>query len=391
MASVSDLQRLIDEAGPGVEGRRHEVAEDEDLLPVDWRRLFPRSAPRDRGKEDWDVYGDDWQPAFPPEVLERVTAAARVGSGRNPHPEAPCGGPTAMHRCAWYEPLHTHPAGWGIYLREACVLDRMIAIAAAIRLPYSISPLFLKALYRVSAYGLFLHEQFHHKIESLGFRLLVVEGRLRYLDYDRNVYRKLLGTNACLEEALANADAYRRLGESAYRRWFGPSLLDAARLAMSAGWTSAPPGYNQAGLYISESSYRDALATLAAQVHEGIATPSRTRAWRSGANMHESMLPITANIWTVVPTGTRPLMPLRKFRSRPNLRLRRLLRPSAGRRSMVGVILRSSRRNGSGFRRSGSERLPCQRERLSELQCPPPSTPLSPRAARSMPGRSCTR
>ena len=65
---------------------------------------------------------------------------------------------------------------------------------------------------RSAFWSLYLHEIYHHKVESFGIRLQVVQGRGSYVRYkDINVYVPLKGDDQQLEEALANAYCYHRL------------------------------------------------------------------------------------------------------------------------------------------------------------------------------------
>ena len=311
MASTSELLELLEHADPGREDLGPGTDEDEDRYSrINWAAVTPRRAPTDVGESDWDLYGDEWHPDFPQEWVEALGEALQ--SGQAPAgPEAPCGDKSyASHRCAWYVPLHLSPSGFGIYIRERCVLERALRIGSRLRGTRP-SPILQKALYRAGTYQLFLHEQFHHKIESFGFRLVVVEGKLRYADYEARVYRKVLGTNSCIEEAMANADAHRRLGESTYANWIGPSIVNASRQTQEASWRRSPPGYSQAGNFLTASSYYDGLALLKAQVHEATLHPRRVSPWRVRANMAESMFRITSHIYTVYPVGATPLLPIR--------------------------------------------------------------------------------
>lgn len=75
-----------------------------------------------------------------------------------------------------------------------------------------------RQLLRSAFYVFYLHEQFHHKVESLGFRLLITTGADRYRPYKTNVYRRTYLTVDCLEESLANAESYLRLSEERYKQ-----------------------------------------------------------------------------------------------------------------------------------------------------------------------------
>lgn len=84
--------------------------------------------------------------------------------------------------CAWSCPIHFFGHGWGILIRESCILGLTTDIArfvnwSAVRIsPSSIVTQFLRSAFDV----LLLHEQFHHKVESLGFRLRSVSTATAY-------------------------------------------------------------------------------------------------------------------------------------------------------------------------------------------------------------------
>jgi hypothetical protein len=82
--------------------------------------------------------------------------------------------------CAWYCPMHFFGHGWGIYIREACILSHAIDIAAMVHWPsvHAPRPEIARHLLRSAFYVFFLHEQFHHKVESLGLRLLIATGHV---------------------------------------------------------------------------------------------------------------------------------------------------------------------------------------------------------------------
>ncbi|MHD0279562.1 hypothetical protein [Rhodococcus aetherivorans] len=320
MTLPTELLALLDDVNPGRDDAGPRTDDGDRVALVKWKILAPpaRNASRD-GEFDHDIYGDEeWSPDFPEDWVQAIDDALESGEAPS-GPEAPCGTEAARgathsvspHRCAWYVALHHSSTSFGIYIREACVLKRAVRIAARLPRGTPRSGTLLRSVYRAAAYELFLHEQFHHKIESFGFRLLVVENAPKYLAYKSHVYQSLFGTNACLEEALANADAHRRLSEPTYFAWIGQSVLRATRQALEASWQVSPPGYNQAARYLSDASYTAALAVLKAQVHEGLTHPLRTTPWKVSGNLAESIFPITSHIYTVFPVGTSPLMPIR--------------------------------------------------------------------------------
>jgi hypothetical protein len=72
----------------------------------------------------------------------------------------------------------------------------------------------MKSVLRAATDMYFLYEQYHHKIECLASRTEVASGRPAYVKYHAGVYSAVLGTDRVLEEALANAGSFQRIGES---------------------------------------------------------------------------------------------------------------------------------------------------------------------------------
>ena len=108
-----------------------------------------------------------------------------------------------------------HPFFWarlGIYIGESCILDiaRDISFYVDWKSVHASPSSIARQLLRSAFYVLFLHEQFHHKVESLGLRYLIATGTDHYRPYKANVYRPLYLSSGCLEESLANAESYGR-------------------------------------------------------------------------------------------------------------------------------------------------------------------------------------
>ena len=206
--------------------------------------------------------------------------------------------------------MHFFGHGWGIYIRESCVLSQGIELATFVHWPSVRVPRreIARHLLRSAFYALFLHEQFHHKVESLGFRLLVTTGTDRYRPYKRNVYRRTYLTSDCLEESLANAESYRRLGEPRYARRVDPAIRAGLRRFLKASIRKQPPGYREGVNYLSESSYREGLYDLQSRVLDGVVPPPTPAGhWSVAPNMITSLADITDDIYVVLPVGARPI------------------------------------------------------------------------------------
>jgi hypothetical protein len=218
MASAEEIVDWLDEQKTIRIGESpwRTLSEDEDVILTDWKRLFPSERPTGRGNLDWEVSEDDW------ESTDQVAPDAETEGFSNKVRESIEAEPPSKNdaerteelgwdTCAWYQPMHFFGNDWGIFIHRDCIREIAIWIARFLPKGTLVSPPLIKALTRAGFAVLFLHEQFHHKIESLGIRLHVVENSSRYLPYERKVYVPTCGTDDNLEEAIANADAFLRL------------------------------------------------------------------------------------------------------------------------------------------------------------------------------------
>jgi HicA toxin of bacterial toxin-antitoxin, len=215
--------------------------------------------------------------------------------------------------CAWYCPIHFFGHSWGIYIREHCILSCAIEIASFVdwraipNAPARRDGL-ARQLLRSAFYVFYLHEHFHHKVESLGFRLLIATAADRYRPYKTHVYRPSFGTANCIEESLANADSYRRLSERRYVKRHDKAILDGLRSFLKASFPLQPPGYAEAMNFLNEPRYREGLWSLQSQVLDGRPVPATPTAhWVISPNMITSLMDITDNIYVVLPRGVRPI------------------------------------------------------------------------------------
>lgn len=290
--------------------------EEDDVYNVDWNGLFPPVAALRDGDEEWDLFGDGWEVGFDADFLGEIEEAV----GEDPPPssselssgtEAGFGG--QWDTCAWYQPIHFFGLDWGIFIREDCVRRQAVWVARFVeptaRLSYGGKTL-AKALVRAATYAYFLHEHFHHKVECLGLRLHVVERTSRYLPYHSMVYQKAAGTDDQLEEALANANMYHRLGHQPYAKWISPPIRDALREYLRWSFPFNPPGYRRALDYLKKTDFDDGENLLQGQVKEATLQPVQPTAdWDIAPRLMQSIFPVTSNIWTVVPKGQRSIFP----------------------------------------------------------------------------------
>ena len=271
--------------------------------------------------DDADVYEPDWSQVHPNESeateasmdMPSISAAAfdevlaRASGGFKEPP------PNVLDALAWYTPIHYFGTGAAIYIRESAVVTVAISIMSLLdRAAQEDWANFIGSL-RAAMSVLYLHEAFHHKIESLAIRLEVVEHKRRYIPYDDNVVIPLLrqGSNDVLEETLACAEMYRRFkDESLYRKGV-PDLVWRATLRMLPLWfKTMPPSYKQAGNYLTKGKFDHAMNRLVSQVQEATPTPRRDASeWALTPHQIRGLFDCQRITHMLVPLGQRPVLP----------------------------------------------------------------------------------
>ncbi|MCE2760256.1 MAG: type II toxin-antitoxin system HicA family toxin [Acetobacteraceae bacterium] len=235
---------------------------------------------------DWDI-GDSW--------LREKQLDKGVPDPPEPH-------------CAWYCPIHFFGHGWGIYVREQCILSHALYVAARVSWSEVSTTDWVRQLLRSAFYEFVLHEFFHHKVESLGLRLLIATGQDRYRPYKSNVYRPTLNTSGCLEESLANAESHRRLDEKRFKDRLDPAIREALRTHLYLSFRAQPPGYAQAINYLDQVKFTRGLYNLQSQVlHATLQPPMWPYHWAVAPNMITSLTDLTEEIYVILPSGSRPI------------------------------------------------------------------------------------
>jgi hypothetical protein len=163
-------------------------------------------------------------------------------------------------------------------------------------------------------FALYLHEDFHHKLEAFGIRLALADRTTpdHFLRYDAEVYRPSFNTDDNLEEALAGADTYQRLDTEPYRGILGSDIRVALKRWLSWRFSYLdPPGYRMAKCYLTDQPFKEASHRLQNQVLKATLCPkSDPRHWQAGPNMLRSLFPITADIYLLVPIGSTINLPV---------------------------------------------------------------------------------
>lgn len=281
---------------------------------IPWDGIFPSSRSRrprgDLGDVVLDVNPDDgtWRPTIPEDVEGRVARAIGERPSEPPFPDGQNTNiPEAQRilgvwdRCAWYQPMHYFGNDWGIYIRRKCLHERMEEVARFLPAATMVDRPLLEALYRSAFASFFLHEQFHHMVESLGIRMHVVQRRSAYLEYKAKVYRPSKGSDDNLEEALATANAYQRIGDDPYGPWIGKPVRDATWAFIEWRVPSDPPGYRMAKSYFDWYQFDAGQDVLQAQFDEAKLKPSRNpHDWAFATRMMQSMFKVTDHLWEIV-------------------------------------------------------------------------------------------
>jgi hypothetical protein len=214
-----------------------EIAEGETVYATSLSEVF-----REDGEGHAEVFGADdprmseWRNVIDETVRwvreheQTAVRARRAFRGLRIEPPEP--------HCAWYCPIHFFGHGWGIYIREQCILTITKDLAWFIdwKAVHASPSSIIRQLLRSAFYVFFLHEQFHHKVESLGFRFLISTGSDRYRPYKARVYRPTYLTADCLEESLANAESYNRLAEHRYTMRVEQAIRDGLRSFLEASF-----------------------------------------------------------------------------------------------------------------------------------------------------------
>ena len=270
--------------------------------------------------DDYDVYDPDWTQVHPtdsniglpsewvpeqPTVYDEIQERANGGFLVPPD--------DVLDALAWYTPIHYFGLGSAIYIREAAVFDVAATIINRLPDPERTRAENLDGVLRAALSVLYLHEAYHHKIESLAIRFEMVERTRRYLPYSREVYIPLTkqGSDDLLEEALACAEMYRRFKtENLYRRGV-PKLVREATLAMLLEWfPTLPPSYREAGRFLYPRSFDQAQRMLMSQVHEAAAEPKRSPSeWNLAPHLCRGLFDCQRITHVLVPKGATPVLP----------------------------------------------------------------------------------
>lgn len=268
-----------------------------DAYDIDWDEVLQDRVDSTNRNQN-DVVNDRWSQATE-EIIKRS------GGSQSPPP------PISVDALAWYAPFHRFGLSWGIYIYEASIIDIAGHIGTYLKPGVILRPGITQQLSRMALSILYLHEAFHHKIESFATRLEVVKRQKVFLPYQRNVYQKLLGTDELVEEALACTEMYMRLKEKTYRRGISDSVYEATIAMLDAWIPTLPPGYRMAETILNGfSPFEETRNELLCQVNEGVINSIQNyHEWSIATQMTRGLFSWREIAYVLIPKGTKSLIP----------------------------------------------------------------------------------
>lgn len=273
------------------------------------------------GTEGWDSFPIPWDDVLNPDrpndfVSETVDAPVGTGplgrwseagreiieaSRRNEHVPAP----KDVDALAWYLPFHYFGLDWGIYVKEESVFELARLIYNEMRRPTMTARL-AEDLCRMALSILYLHEAFHHKVESFATRLEIATRIPAYRSYKDNVVKVVRGTDAHLEEAVACAEMLTRLDEVAYKKGVEARTRAATKRFVKKWIPTLNPGYRLGLNHLDDQSKW----FLQNQIAEGNQHPSNLIVdWAIADNMLRGFYDKDAIAHVMVPVGHTPIIP----------------------------------------------------------------------------------
>jgi hypothetical protein len=218
-------------------------------------------------------------------------------------PLPPPRSPDAM---AWYLPFHYFGPDWGIYIKEASVLEIAGSIKSRLGGPLPTSDEAMQ-LTRASLSVLYLHEAFHHKVESFATRLEISRLDRVYLPYDDSVYQQLLGTDELLEEAFACKEMLTRFSNEKSFHGNIDSKIKRTTLALLRDWIpTLPAGYRRGIELLNQESCGELLS----QIAEASPMPTQPGSdWDIANQMIRGLFHKNAVAHLIVPLEEDPIIP----------------------------------------------------------------------------------
>jgi predicted RNA binding protein YcfA (HicA-like mRNA interferase family) len=172
---------------------------------------------------------------------------------------------------AFYLPYHYfYPQWWGVYL----LLDGVAMLAS-----------WIQSEARQRGYGsitrrdcwigarlfLFYHEIYHHNVESFATRLEVTHRQPLYKSGFSAFYAKTAGTSNCIEESLAEANAWRKATNP---RFYNKGAVAGMKEILAEYIRRSPPGYAEGLNYLTANTFTRGQNEFAERNHQVSITPT---------------------------------------------------------------------------------------------------------------------
>jgi len=145
----------------------------------------------------------------------------------------------------WYQPYHCYDdAHWGIYLHGSRILDLGRVFYDRLRVQGCPQPI---AGFELAMRLILEHEMFHARMETFALQLELANKTAVFKPYNENVYRRALGSDKSLEEAVANYVA-REIVHGLVKSWMQTRSwmqdnVDAVMDLIDELYSVSPPGY----------------------------------------------------------------------------------------------------------------------------------------------------
>jgi predicted RNA binding protein YcfA (HicA-like mRNA interferase family) len=296
LTNTLDSMDLLDLGAPGpwdgdLDG--HDVAD------IEWDQILESETRIDRRSE---INQSDGQV----ETWERVAAeiSRRSVGSRTPPP------PTSVDALAWYAPIHRFGLNWGVYIYEESVFMIAGQIATYLKPGRVVDARIARQLMRMSLSVLYLHEAFHHKVESFAIRAEVARRQKIYVPYNENVYLQLINTDELMEEALACTEMYTRLREPTFRKGVSAEVFHATRSMLEDWIPTLPPGYRMGLGVLQVSTFEETRDGLLGQINDGsIDGAQRWEEWKLASHMTRALFSWKEIAYVLIPKGQTSLVP----------------------------------------------------------------------------------
>lgn len=300
---------------------------------IQWGSVRNPDAPREPTNYDAESQQNDiiWTPRRS-EAWHAVGGEIEAAARRNRHHPPP----DNVDALAYYLPYHYFGLDWGIYVPETSIFTIAGYIWSSSGHPH-LSEKLAQALCRSALNILYLHEAFHHKVESFATRLEIARLQAVYRPYKEHIYPPLRNTDADLEEAIATAEMLTRLSERAYSTGIPEAVRQNTQAFVETWIPNLAPGYRTALSHRDPQSIWELQAKLAST---GRPMPQPAADWGVADRMMQGLYNKDSVCFVLVKSHATPTIPwfdgVSKFVSLSTKRVAKLIEKEYGYVEQVG-------------------------------------------------------